>query len=124
MSYNLRSTSYFGNHLDRELSKRGARTSGSTERKQARLQRFMDIEDTLQWVIKNEQNNVRDREVTRATELIYVAVRQLLNEKGLEGCIPDVSEILAKCHPDVIERIRQSVAGKPAAHGYNLRSTQ
>jgi hypothetical protein len=122
MSYNLRSTSYVGAHLDRELAKRGAHMSGSTERKQARLQRFMDVEDTLQWVIRNEQSKVHERSISRATDLIYVAVRQLLNEKGLNGCIPDVRDILMKCHPEVIERIRNRVATN--THSYNLRSTQ
>ena len=42
--YTLRSTSYTGEHLDRELTLRGARTSGSTQRKQQRLQRFVEAE--------------------------------------------------------------------------------
>ncbi len=41
-SYTLRPTSYTGEHLDRELTLRGARTSGSTQRKQQRLQRFVE----------------------------------------------------------------------------------
>jgi uncharacterized protein YlxW (UPF0749 family) len=43
-SYSLRSTSYTGEHLDRELTLRGARTSGTTQRKQQRLQRFVEAE--------------------------------------------------------------------------------
>ncbi len=43
-AYNLRATSFFGAHLDRELTVRGARTSGTTPRKQERLQRFVDAE--------------------------------------------------------------------------------
>ncbi len=43
-SYNLRPTSYSAAHLDRELALRGAHTSGSLERKQERLQRFVDAE--------------------------------------------------------------------------------
>jgi len=43
-SYSLRPTSFFGEHLDRELTLRGARTSGSTQRKQQRLQRFVEAE--------------------------------------------------------------------------------
>lgn len=43
-SYSLRPTSYTGEHLDRELTLRGARTSGSTQRKQQRLQRFVEAE--------------------------------------------------------------------------------
>lgn len=41
-SYTLRPTSYTGDHLDRELTLRGARTSGTTQRKQQRLQRFVE----------------------------------------------------------------------------------
>jgi len=44
-SYNLRATSFFGAHLDRELTSRGARTSGTTPRKQERLQRFVEAEN-------------------------------------------------------------------------------
>jgi hypothetical protein len=33
-----------GEHLDRELTLRGARTSGTTQRKQQRLQRFVEAE--------------------------------------------------------------------------------
>ena len=44
-SYNLRPTSFFGAHLDRELTVRGAHTSGSTQRKQQRLQRFLEVEN-------------------------------------------------------------------------------
>jgi hypothetical protein len=124
MSYNLRSTSYFGVHLDRELAKRGANQSGSTERKQERLQRFMDVENNLQRVIQNEQNNVHERSISRATELIYEAVRQLIREKGMNGCIPDVREILVNCHPEVHARIRQRCGSSLPEHGYNLRSTQ
>jgi hypothetical protein len=45
-SYTLRSTSYTGEHLDRELTLRGARTSGTTQRKQQRLQRFVEAENS------------------------------------------------------------------------------
>ena len=132
MSYSLRSTSYVGNHLDRELTKRGAHTSGSTERKQVRLQRFMDIEGLLDWEAKNnqsslremiadEQSKVRDRSVARATELVYDAVRTLIREKGQDGCIPDVREIMRNCSPEVMQRIRQRISPE---HNYNLRSTQ
>ena len=40
MPYNLRPTSFVGEHLDNELARRGAHTSGSTARKQERLRRF------------------------------------------------------------------------------------
>ena len=43
-SYNLRATSFVGAHLDRELTLRGAHTSGSTQRKQERLERFLEAE--------------------------------------------------------------------------------
>ena len=42
MSYNLRPTSFVGAHLDNELARRGAHTSGSTARKQERLRRFSE----------------------------------------------------------------------------------
>jgi len=124
MSYNLRSTSYVGNHLDRELAKRGAHTSGSTERKQARLQRFMDVEDKLQWVIQNEQNKVHERQMTRCVELIYEAIREIIQEKGAEGSVPDVGELLSKFSPEIVLRVRQYAENRAAGTGYNLRSTQ
>jgi hypothetical protein len=133
MSHNLRSTSYFGNHLDRELTKRGAHTSGSTERKQVRLQRFMDIENLLDWEVKNNQSNlrqiiadeqgkVRDRSIARATELIFEAVRSLILEKGLENSIPDVREIMMNCSPEVLQHIR--LLPRVAAAQEHLRSTR
>ena len=45
-TYNLRPTSYSAAHLDRELALRGAHTSGSLQRKQERLQRFLDVQQT------------------------------------------------------------------------------
>lgn len=45
MSYNLRPTSFVGAHLDNELAKRGAHTSGSTARKQERLRRFKEADE-------------------------------------------------------------------------------
>lgn len=44
MSYNLRPTSFVGAHLDNELARRGAHTSGSTARKQERLRRFAEAD--------------------------------------------------------------------------------
>jgi hypothetical protein len=124
MSYNLRSTSYVGAHLNRELIKRGARTSGTTERKQERLQRFMDVENTLQEVIRNEQLKTRERETTRCVELIYEAIREIIQEKGAEGSVPDVGELLSKFSPEIVVRVRQYAENRAAGTGYNLRSTQ
>jgi len=126
MAYFLRAYSLVGDHLDRELIKRGAHTSGSTERKQARLQRFMDVEYTLQWVIRNEQQNTRERELSRATEIILQGARAAIREKGVAGAKPDIVEMLMNCPPEVVERVREYVYSKKtaAAHGYNLRSRQ
>lgn len=76
MSYTLRTTSLVGNHLDTELTKRGAHTSGTTARKQERLQRFRDADtrntqsrDSLRVVIENEQRKVFTRSQARAEEI-------------------------------------------------------
>jgi hypothetical protein len=77
MAYNLRTTSLFGSHLDSALSEYGARTSGNTRRKQARLQRFVDAKNNgstarqnLAVVIQNEQRKVYQRGQTRASEIL------------------------------------------------------
>ena len=74
--YSLRSTSLVGAHLDAELTKRGAHTSGNTQRKQHRLQRFMDMEanreqarETLRITIQNEQRRVMERQEARAEQI-------------------------------------------------------
>jgi hypothetical protein len=74
--YSLRSTSLVGAHLDAELTKRGAHTSGTTQRKQQRLQRFMDMEanreqarETLRVTIQNEQRKVMERQEARAEQI-------------------------------------------------------
>lgn len=74
--YSLRSTSLIGAHLDAELTKRGAHTSGSTQRKQQRLQRFLDAEasreqarETLRVTIQNEQRKVMERQEARAEQI-------------------------------------------------------
>jgi uncharacterized protein YceH (UPF0502 family) len=81
-SYSLRSTSYTGEHLDRELTLRGARTSGSTQRKQQRLQRFVEAESnaTKFTRLDNRMEELRVtipilQEVRRSTR-----ISQLLNE--------------------------------------------
>jgi hypothetical protein len=108
MSYNLRSTSYFGHHLDRELTKRGARTSGSTERKQARLQRFLEVEnqlDTLRQVVKTEQRIVQERGERRAAQMIIEAADKVWAEKGPEG-VEEIIEMLRACSPRVRDLVR------------------
>lgn len=96
MSYNLRATSLFGNHLDTELTKRGARTSGSTPRKQQRLQRFREAEshikvsrEALQVVIQNEQRKVYERSQARAEE-----VRHAYNTRSRRGILALIKEYL------------------------------
>jgi hypothetical protein len=74
-SYTLRPTSYTGDHLDRELTLRGARTSGSTQRKQQRLQRFVEAEkaDTARFeahhqrVIQRIDNRIEELRVSIPT---------------------------------------------------------
>jgi hypothetical protein len=120
MAYFLRAHSLVGEHLDRELIKRGAHTSGSTARKQQRLQRFMEIETNLDWVIRNEQAKVAERGTQRAAELVWEGVRQVVREKGAEEARPEIAEMLRRCPPAVIDHIREHVYGR--THGYNLRS--
>ena len=76
-SYNLRRTSLNDSKLDAELVKRGAKTFGSTQRKQERLQRFLDLEakeeqarETLRIIIANEQEKVQTRSRSRIIEII------------------------------------------------------
>ena len=107
MSYYLRAHSLVGAHLDRELVSRGAHTSGSTERKQDRLKRFMDVE--LKRVIRNEQQNTREREITRATELVFEGIREIIRERGREGAVPEIRDMLMLCPPEVIERVRSYI---------------
>ena len=73
--YTLRSTSYTGEHLDRELTLRGARTSGSTQRKQQRLQRFVEAEknDTAKFEVHHQK--VLQRIDTRIEELRRTILR-------------------------------------------------
>jgi precorrin-6x reductase len=52
MSYSLRSTT----RLDAELATRGARTTGSTVRKQERLQRFLAAEAAIAKVVTHPYN--------------------------------------------------------------------
>lgn len=75
--YNLRTTSLNNNQLNTELSNRGAKTFGTLERKQQRLQRFIDAETnqanatkTLRVVIENEQRKVYTRSQARAQEVL------------------------------------------------------
>lgn len=77
MSYNLRTTSLVGEHLDAQLLKHGAKTFGTTQRKQARLNRFIDaarIDDEdraiLKAVIQSEQQKVQTRQRSRVLELL------------------------------------------------------
>lgn len=64
-TYNLRPTSYIGAHLDRELALRGAHTSGTTERKQERLQRFVEAQQTATPKSENTHKKIVE-EIRRA----------------------------------------------------------
>jgi hypothetical protein len=67
--YTLRSTSYTGDHLDRELTLRGARTSGSIQRKQQRLQRFVEAEKSDRSRFDAHHQRVIERIDNRIEEL-------------------------------------------------------
>ena len=74
--YNFRTTSLNNAQLTTELTKRGAKTFGSLQRKQQRLQRFIDAETAqsakqtiLRVVIENEQRKVYERSQARANEI-------------------------------------------------------
>jgi hypothetical protein len=73
---NLRTTSLNNAQLNTELAKRNAKTFGTLERKQQRLQRFIDAEtkreqqrQNLRIVIENEQRKVIERAQARVQEL-------------------------------------------------------
>jgi hypothetical protein len=74
--YNLRTTSLSNAQLTTELTKRNAQTFGTVQRKQQRLQRFIDAETAqsaketiLRVVIENEQRKVYERCQARANEI-------------------------------------------------------
>ena len=76
MTYNLRTSSLVGAHLDAALAKRGAATFGTTQRKQERLNRFIESENretagrnALQQVILEEQKKVQTRARSRVLQL-------------------------------------------------------
>ena len=63
-------------YLNKELAKRGAKTFGSNERKAARLQRFVDIERSLEAAERRleeirleEQQRVVTRSLARAHQI-------------------------------------------------------
>jgi uncharacterized protein YceH (UPF0502 family) len=75
--YNFRTTSLNNAQLTTELTKRGAKTFGSLQRKQQRLQRFIDAEttrqeqrETLRVVIANERRKVEIRRSNRISSLL------------------------------------------------------
>ncbi len=86
--YNFRTTSLNNAQLNAELTKRGAKTFGTLERKQQRLQRFLDIEvkqaaqrENLRIVIENEQRKVFERAQARANEIRRSSrIGQILNQ--------------------------------------------
>lgn len=77
MTYNLRTSSLVGPHLDAALIKRGAATFGTTQRKQDRLNRFIEVEKrddatrhVLREVIAEEQQKVMTRNRSRVIQLL------------------------------------------------------
>jgi hypothetical protein len=86
--YNFRTTSLNNAQLTTELTKRGAKTFGSVQRKQQRLQRFIDAEttrqeqrETLRVVLANEQRKVYERSQARANEIRRSSrISQILSE--------------------------------------------
>jgi predicted NUDIX family phosphoesterase len=86
--YNFRTTSLNNAQLTTELTKRGAKTFGSVQRKQQRLQRFIDAETAqsakqtiLRVVIENEQRKVYERSQARANEIRRSSrISQILSE--------------------------------------------
>lgn len=75
--YNFRTTSLNNAQLTTELTKRGAKTFGSVQRKQQRLQRFIDAEttrqeqrETLRVVLANEQRKVGIRRSNRISQIL------------------------------------------------------
>ena len=92
--YNFRTTSLNNTQLTAELTKRGAKTFGSLERKQQRLQRFLDREEklavnrtTLQVVIQNQQRLVYERQQVRAEELLRPKTRSQRVANALYECL-------------------------------------
>ena len=68
--YNFRTTSLNNDQLTTELAKRGAQTFGTVQRKQQRLQRFIDAEkerETLRVIVENERRQVVRQVVQAAT---------------------------------------------------------
>jgi hypothetical protein len=90
--YNFRTTSLNNAQLNAELTKRGAKTFGTVERKQQRLQRFIDADaaqtakraeqrENLRIVIENEQRKVFERAQARANEIRRSSrIGQILNQ--------------------------------------------
>jgi hypothetical protein len=74
-TYNLRPTSYSAAHLDRELALRGAHTSGSIQRKQERLQRFIEAESNATAKFEAHHQKVIERLDNRIEELRRTIVR-------------------------------------------------
>ena len=90
-SYNLRATSFFGAHLDRELTSRGARTSGTTPRKQERLQRFVEAENNAtakfearhQQAIERLDNRIEELRITLSASSPRAVRSQPVDYDGL-----------------------------------------
>ena len=92
--YNFRTTSLNGSQLNVELTKRGAKTFGSLERRQQRLQRFLDLEEkaaanreTLQVVIRNQQRLVFERQQARVEQLLRPQTRSQRIANAIYECL-------------------------------------
>lgn len=101
--YNLRTTSLNNAQLNTELAKRNAKTFGTLERKQQRLQRFLDAEtkhaeqrETLRVVIENEQRKVYERAQARADEIRRSARLRILTEATPKSGRTSISELLSQ----------------------------
>ena len=98
--YNFRTTSLNNDQLTVELAKRGAQTFGSVRRKQQRLQRFIDAEETrkqeletLRVVVENERRRVFTRTQSRTAELR----RQILmTGTGAQGRTSRIAQLLSE----------------------------
>lgn len=85
--YNFRTTSLNNDQLNSELAKRGAQTFGSVQRKQQRLQRFIDAEEArmqepIRVVIKR---NVSPRNIDGGNARAEVRRHILMGRRSMIG---------------------------------------
>jgi len=99
--YNFRTTSLNNDQLNSELAKRGAQTFGSVQRKQQRLQRFIDAEEarqqereTLRVIVENERRKVFTRTQSRTADLRRQIVATATGRQGRSRFTQLLSEYL------------------------------